>query len=125
MRLTRSLRLRASKDFARLLRSRCRQHGRWFVVTAVPNGLDHARLGLAISRRAASRAHDRNRLKRLVRESFRHNASLIPGLDVLVTARPEARLQPSGALLAVLADQWPKLTPCRQSSSPSSGSTAS
>lgn len=47
-----------------------------------------ARLGLAISRKAAARAVDRNRLRRLARESFRR-LELAP-LDFVVMARKEA-----------------------------------
>lgn len=52
------------------------------------NELSEARLGLAISRRVARRAVDRNRLRRLARESFRQ-LELAP-LDFIVMAKREA-----------------------------------
>jgi ribonuclease P protein component len=55
-----------------------------------------ARLGLTISRRAAKRAVDRNRLKRIARESFR--AQALSALDFVVMARSDA----AGADPAVL-----------------------
>jgi ribonuclease P protein component len=61
---------------------------RFFTVLARLNQLSEARLGLAISRRVAPRAVDRNRLRRLARESFRQLA-LAP-LDYIVMARQDA-----------------------------------
>jgi ribonuclease P protein component len=43
-----------------------------------------ARLGLAITKRVAPRAVDRNRVKRVVREVFRHAAPQLRGVDVVI-----------------------------------------
>lgn len=48
-----------------------------------------ARLGLAVSRRAGN-AVARNRIKRRTREWFRHHRAFLSGLDVVVSARPQA-----------------------------------
>ncbi|WP_440996682.1 ribonuclease P protein component [Arhodomonas sp. SL1] len=50
-----------------------------------------ARLGLAVSRRTAPRAADRNRIKRIIRECFRHQRHRMPPVDIVVIARPPAR----------------------------------
>ena len=47
------------------------------------NHLDSARLGLAIPKKNAKRAIDRNRIKRLVRETFR-NALSMDTYDIVV-----------------------------------------
>jgi len=57
-------------------------------VLAKLNELSTARLGLAISRRVAPRAVDRNRLRRLAREAFRQ-LELAP-LDFVVMAKKDA-----------------------------------
>ena len=49
-----------------------------------------ARLGMAVSIRAAGNAVNRNRLRRLIRESFRMHREEMPAVDVLVTARAAA-----------------------------------
>lgn len=50
-----------------------------------------ARLGVVVGRRAAPLATRRNRLKRLMRESFRTAAQNLPAVDVVVRAvRPPA-----------------------------------
>ena len=49
-----------------------------------------ARLGMAVSTRAAGNAVNRNRLRRLIRESFRMHRQEMPAVDVFVTARAAA-----------------------------------
>jgi ribonuclease P protein component len=59
---------------------------------------DHARLGLAVSRKVDARAVVRNRIKRQLRGAFRHHrAQLAPG-DYVVVARPGAAALPPEAL---------------------------
>lgn len=74
-------------------------------MVAAPNDTAQARLGLAISRKAARRAVDRNRLKRLIRESFRQQTGL-DGQDVVVMAQPAARLEANATLSAHLNTLW-------------------
>lgn len=58
------------------------------IVYGVENNLDHARLGLSVSRRRVRLATDRNRVKRLIREAFRlSKAELPPGIDLVVIPR--------------------------------------
>jgi ribonuclease P protein component len=68
-----------------------------FLVLARPNGLPHARLGLAVSKKNSRRAVDRNRIKRVIRESFRIHQHRLSGLDlVVVTRRGIGRTDNSG-----------------------------
>ena len=56
------------------------------LLLAATNSLPHPRLGLIISKKNVRRAVDRNRIKRLVRESFRLSNNL-PCADVIFLAR--------------------------------------
>jgi ribonuclease P protein component len=67
-----------------------------------------ARLGLAISRKALPRAVDRNRVKRLVRESFRH-CGFPCGLDIVVTARARLRYANNAQIRASIQRHFDRL----------------
>jgi ribonuclease P protein component len=111
--LPRELRLRLAGDFAALRTSSGRLGGRCFHLRYRPNGLAHARLGLAISKRASKLAVERNRLKRLLRESFRRVRDQLPPVDVVVMAREQA-VSLSGAELLAEADAlWRRLAAIR------------
>lgn len=86
----RSQRLLSSADFARVFRAGRRRSDRWFTVIAAPADGANARLGLAVSRKVSRSAVQRNRIKRVVRESFRKLGAQMPVLDIVVIARPGA-----------------------------------
>jgi ribonuclease P protein component len=77
-------------------------------VLARLNELPEARLGLAISRRVAPRAVDRNRLRRLARESFRQ-LTLAP-LDYVVMARKDALKAPNPTVRGSLDQHFVRLS---------------
>ena len=54
---------------------------------ARPNGLSCPRLGLVIAKKNVRLATQRNRIKRILRESFRSKQSLLSGIDTVVLAR--------------------------------------
>lgn len=49
-----------------------------------------ARLGLAVSRKVDPKAVGRNRIKRVLRDAFRHCRSELPAADYVIVARPGA-----------------------------------
>ena len=53
-------------------------------IKARDNGLEFARLGLIVPKRGTARAHDRNRIKRTIREQFRLTRKSLPPKDVVV-----------------------------------------
>ena len=78
-------------------------------VLAAPNQLQPARLGLAISRKVARNAVARNRIKRVIRESFRHWQARLDTLDIVVLGRTGIALQPGKTLDSSLENLWIKL----------------
>lgn len=75
-------------------------------VVVRPNGLERPRLGLAVARRVLSRAVDRHRLKRQVRESFRHDIERLSGLDIVVIANPGVEKMTPMRFKEMLSRQW-------------------
>jgi len=87
-RFSRRVRLTEPADYQRVFKHcQCKAVDRWLTVLAVPNALDHPRLGLAISRKVARNAVARNRIKRVVRERFRCWQTELGGLDIVVLGR--------------------------------------
>ena len=61
--------------------------GRNVLLLARDNQLGHPRLGLVIGKKSVKLAVQRNRLKRLMRDSFRLNQQMLAGLDIVIVAR--------------------------------------
>jgi len=68
-----------------------------------------ARLGLAISKKNTKRAVDRNRIKRLIRESFRQNKYKLPAIDLVVMAKPVTKNADNAQIFQSLEQHWDKL----------------
>jgi ribonuclease P protein component len=78
-------------------------------VIARPNGLGHARLGLAVGVRSAGNAVNRNRVKRVVREAFRHIHQELPAVDLVVNARPAAGKATNAEMTASVTTLWNRI----------------
>jgi ribonuclease P protein component len=81
----------------------------FFGVIAFWNDKGWPRLGLAVAVRVAGNAVERNRVRRIIRESFRLNQHDLPHLDLVVSARPQARGASGNELRASLAALWKKV----------------
>lgn len=121
-----AFRLTAPADFRLVFERAVRSSDMWFTVLARPNGRDHARLGLTLSRKQIRGAVKRNRIKRVIRESFRLCCRHLGGFDYVVMARAAAADADSGDLRRSLDHHWSTLSRrCAYSSSTSSASTNS
>jgi ribonuclease P protein component len=101
--------LTCQTQFQRVFKRAQRSSDGCFTVLAAPNGTEHARLGLAISKKAARSAVVRNRVKRIARESFRHHQAALGGLDVVVLARAGIAVKSRRELHASLTRHWARL----------------
>ncbi len=109
-RFPRQARLTEPAEFKRVFDGcRCKASDRWFTALAVPNDGEQPRLGLVVSRKAARRAVARNRIKRRIRESFRHTQARLGGLDIVVIGRPGIDRQDNKALAQALENIWTRL----------------
>lgn len=107
-RLGRRIRLSGGANFSAVFDHRTRMHTPHFACHVAPNGADGARLGLSVSRRVSKKAVQRNRIKRVIRESFRRHRPQLGGVDYVVVAKAEAAAQDSARLRAQLDAMWAK-----------------
>jgi ribonuclease P protein component len=87
-----SRRLRHELEFKAVYEGKVRESRGPLTVYAIPNELGHPRLGVSVSRRVGT-APRRNRLKRLLRDTFRLMQHDLPrGYDLVVVVRPHEPL---------------------------------
>jgi len=77
-------RLLAGSDYKLVFDQAKRMGNAHWTVYGWKHGEDRTRLGLAIAKRYVRRAHERNRLKRIAREAFRHMQNKLIGVDIVV-----------------------------------------
>lgn len=76
---------------------------------ASPNALGHPRLGLIFSKKNVRRAVDRNRLKRIVRDSIRLQQQRLPAVDIVVLARRGVHELDNATVHRQLQGMWRRL----------------
>jgi ribonuclease P protein component len=103
------LRLRSKTQFDAIYASSKRIDDRFFGLRVKANGLVHPRIGLAVAVKTAGSGVARNRIRRLVRESFRLAQHSLPAVDIVVAAKNPAREAPAEALRASLATLWQRV----------------
>jgi ribonuclease P protein component len=91
-----SHRLHRREDFSAVYDAKVRESRGPLTVYARPNGLAHLRMGISTSRKVGNAAR-RNRIRRLLRESFRLLQHELPGgYDLLVIVRAHEPLGLAG-----------------------------
>jgi ribonuclease P protein component len=103
------LRLRSKPQFDAIYASGRRVDDRFFGLRVKPNELGFPRIGLAVAVKTAGNAVLRNRLRRLVRESFRLARYDLPAVDIVVAAKFPAAEAPATTLRASLATLWQRV----------------
>ncbi|MDF2179729.1 ribonuclease P protein component [Aliiglaciecola sp. CAU 1673] len=84
-------------------------------ILAKANQLNHPRLGITLSKKRLKRAHERNRVKRIVRESFRLKQHLLPSVDIVVVGKSGLDQITNAELLSLLEKLWKKIIQrCKQ-----------
>jgi ribonuclease P protein component len=105
-RFTKNNRLLDAAAFGRVFDRATRSRDNLFIVLCRENDSDTARLGLAISKKHCRRATARNRIKRVIRESFRQQQHLLTGLDVVVMNNRAAALASNAKMFESLDRHW-------------------
>jgi ribonuclease P protein component len=104
------LRLLSSSDFQSVFDgASARISHQHFLILARANHLDRPRLGLVIAKKHIRLAVARNRIKRLIRESFRHQQQPLSGIDVIVLARKGMDELANPVVTKQLNQQWQRV----------------
>ena len=82
---------------------------RYFLMLAKNNNMARGRLGMVIAKKNVAKAVHRNRIKRLIRYSFRHAAQQLSGLDIIVLARRDADSLSNTKVMHKLNSLWADL----------------
>ena len=112
--LPRSARLLKPADFNRVFSRNRASTDSLFRVIARKNDLSWSRLGMAVSRKVDKRAVERNRIKRVVRESFRAwNARTVleggESFDIVVLPRAACATMGNEKLFQSLSRHWSRI----------------
>jgi ribonuclease P protein component len=112
--LPKSRHLRLPAEFSAVYEAKTRESRGPLTVYAMPNGLRNPRLGMSVSRKVGT-AVRRNRIRRLIRESFRLLQHDLPqGYDLVIVVRPHEPLMLAdyqkilSAVLVKLHNTWSK-----------------
>jgi ribonuclease P protein component len=82
------------------------------------NNSKNPRLGITIAKKRVKQAHSRNRLKRLIRESFRTQKQILPNVDIVVVGKSGIDKLSNQELFSLLNRLWKKLAQrCEKSQS--------
>ena len=113
LRFSRQNRMLDAESYARVFKKAGRSKDKLFTVLYRSNNLERARLGLAVSKKNCRLAVGRNRIKRIVRESFREHQGDLAGIDFVVLNQVGTHKADNKALFESLEGHWRR---CRDSS---------
>jgi ribonuclease P protein component len=102
-------RMRRPGEFKLVYAGGKRYGNEFFTANTRANELTWARLGMSIAARNLRRAVDRNRVRRLIRESFRMHQQDLPFLDIVIGARTAVISADRATLRAALEKLWQKI----------------
>lgn len=106
----RQVRLLTPGDYRRVFdQADAKAQTKQVLILARRNDLGFSRLGLVVAKKHAKRAVDRNEIKRIVRESFRHQQSELENFDCVVLSRGGAKDLSKSELRQVVDQLWIRL----------------
>ena len=109
-RFDRSRKLLSSASFSNVFERAHHSHDKFFTVLSHYKKEEIPKLGMAISKKNCRYATDRNRIKRVIRESFRQNQRSLSGLDIVVINKPGSTLAKNRELTESLEKHFIKCT---------------
>ncbi|MBM7074049.1 ribonuclease P protein component [Shewanella sp. 202IG2-18] len=106
----RELRLLTPAQFNHVFSNPIKASSAEITLLAVPNQLDHPRVGLTVPKKQVKLAVGRNRVKRIVRDSFRLTQHDLPNVDIVVLVRRGVMDLDNAQLHKLVNKLWRKLS---------------
>ncbi|MGL5048543.1 MAG: ribonuclease P protein component [Shewanella sp.] len=107
---SRELRLLTPAQFKSVFSNPIKASSAEITLLAIPNSEQHPRMGLTVAKRYVKRANQRNRIKRVIRDSFRLNQHDIPHLDIVVLVRNGVMEMENAEINKLIEKLWRKLS---------------
>ena len=109
-RYPRRLRLLTGKDFQCVFDDvQLKVPDQTILILARPNNLGYSRLGFVISKKNIRKAVKRNRVRRIIRESFRQNQHNLPAVDMIILPRKGLDELENAQLHSLIAKCWSRV----------------
>jgi ribonuclease P protein component len=105
----RNQRLVTKAEYKSLFGESLKASQRYLLALYKPNNQVNARLGVIVGKRIAKSAVARNKIKRVIRESFRQSQDSLAGLDIIVIARQQCNSLDKFQLREGIEKLWQKL----------------
>jgi len=105
----RSHRLITKAEFKRVFDEPLKVSQRCLMILCRLNQKKYARIGIIVGKRVANSAVARNRIRRIVRDSFRFNQERLVGWDIVVIARQQCDTLSKENIRKGIDDLWEKL----------------
>lgn len=103
-------RMLKAEEYSQVFNKAHRSSDQYFTVLAKPKNNGFVKLGLAVSKKKARRAVSRNRLKRIIRESFRLSKNTIACANYVVMVQQKSEKVSNKVLFLSLEKHWQNLT---------------
>ncbi len=101
-------RLKKPEEYDAVFSSNNRSSDKFFLFLAIKNNANIARLGLAVPKKNIPSAVERNRIKRIIRESFRSQKNRLKGRDVVVFVKKQFDTKKRAAKQTLIS-HWDKI----------------
>ena len=97
-------------NFDRVLSSSTVSEDKFFAIFYAPNKAPRSRVGISAAKRIVNKATKRNKLKRLIKNSFLSDLKCKRSVDVIVRVKHQAsRVADDKILLQSLTNHWQKI----------------
>lgn len=103
---SRELRLLTPSEYRNVFNGSIRIPSESITILTTQNNKKHPRLGLAISKKNVKLAHQRNLIKRVIRDSFRRHQQSLPNIDIVAISKKGSQELSSAELHQIMIKLW-------------------